>query len=279
MDSRMNRCRHPNPPIFLPLRIPPLPWLDAGLAADVVTRVAQPVVAEMAHRGTPFVGLLYVGLAVTPLGPRVIEFNARFGDPETQVILMRLKSDLLTLLEAVALERLGELPETAVVWDPQPAVCVVMCSGGYPGKYDTGKLITGLDEVGEQLVEDLGVAPERVAERGALLDRVLDVAQDAREDPVRLLAREDLEALDQREPRIDHRRELTDELDDVLRVDARAERDLDREVSPDLHRAELLRSQPRLDRRFVGRVHDALLKLARPSAGLPSKLSHGASTS
>jgi phosphoribosylamine---glycine ligase len=73
-----------------------------------------------------------------------VEYNARFGDPETQVVLMRLKSDLLDLLEAVADERLGELPDSAIEWDDRPAVCVVMCSGGYPGKYDNGKPITGV---------------------------------------------------------------------------------------------------------------------------------------
>ena len=76
----------------------------------------------------------------------MLEFNARFGDPETQVVLMRLKSDLLDLLEAVADERLGELPDGAVEWDARPAVCVVMCAGGYPAKYDTGKPITGIAE-------------------------------------------------------------------------------------------------------------------------------------
>jgi phosphoribosylamine--glycine ligase len=76
-----------------------------------------------------------------------LEFNARFGDPETQPLLMRLRSDLLDLLEAVVDERLGELPDGAVEWDPRPAVCVVMASGGYPGKFDTGKPIAGLDEV------------------------------------------------------------------------------------------------------------------------------------
>jgi phosphoribosylamine--glycine ligase len=96
----------------------------------------------------PFNGVLFAGLMLTNQGPRVLEFNARFGDPETQVVLARLKSDLLDLLEAVADERLGELPEEAVEWDPRPAVCVVLCSGGYPGKYETGKPIAGLAEAG-----------------------------------------------------------------------------------------------------------------------------------
>jgi phosphoribosylamine--glycine ligase len=94
----------------------------------------------------PFNGILFAGLMLTNQGPRVLEYNCRLGDPETQVVFMRLKSDLLTLLEAVADETLQDLPEDAVQWDDRPAVCVVMCSGGYPGKYDTGKAIAGLED-------------------------------------------------------------------------------------------------------------------------------------
>ncbi|MCI0457175.1 MAG: phosphoribosylamine--glycine ligase, partial [Gemmataceae bacterium] len=78
--------------------------------------------------------------------PRVLEFNCRFGDPETQPMLMRLKTDLVDLLEAVAEDRLSEFTEDRLEWDPRPAVCVVMSSGGYPGPYAKGKLITGLEE-------------------------------------------------------------------------------------------------------------------------------------
>jgi phosphoribosylamine--glycine ligase len=124
----------------------PAPAGTPELLAQAESGVFVPTVHAMKRGRFPFNGVLFAGLMLTPQGMRVLEFNARFGDPETQVILMRLKSDLLTLLEAVALEKLGELPDTAVEWDPRPAVCVVMCSGGYPGKYDTGKIITGLDE-------------------------------------------------------------------------------------------------------------------------------------
>lgn len=92
----------------------------------------------------PFQGVLYAGMMLTNQGPRVLEFNARFGDPETQPLLMRLKTDLLDLLEAVADEKLGDW-EGKVEWDARPAVCVVLCAGGYPGKYDTGKPIAGVD--------------------------------------------------------------------------------------------------------------------------------------
>jgi phosphoribosylamine--glycine ligase len=93
-----------------------------------------------------FRGVLYAGLMITNQGPRVLEFNCRFGDPETQPMLMRLKTDLVDLLEAVAEDRLGEFAEGRLEWDPRPAVCVVMISGGYPGPYAKGRLITGLEE-------------------------------------------------------------------------------------------------------------------------------------
>src|SRR6187401_1538022 len=82
---------------------------------------------------------------LTNQGLRVLEFNVRFGDPETQPLLMRLKTDLLDLLEAVADERLGDFGDGKVEWDPRPTICVVLASGGYPGKHDIGKVITGLD--------------------------------------------------------------------------------------------------------------------------------------
>jgi phosphoribosylamine--glycine ligase len=124
----------------------PAPAGTPDLLATAEETVFVPTVHAMKRGRYPFNGLLFAGLMLTNQGHRVLEFNARFGDPETQVILMRLKTDLLELLEAVADERLGELPDGAVEWDPRPAVCVVMCSGGYPGKYDVGKQILGLEE-------------------------------------------------------------------------------------------------------------------------------------
>lgn len=123
----------------------PAPAGTPELMAEAERDVFVPTVHAMKRGRFPFNGVLFAGLMLTPQGTKVLEFNARFGDPETQVVLMRLKSDLLTLLEAVALEKLGEMTEP-VEWDTRPAVCVVMCSGGYPGKYDTGKIISGLDE-------------------------------------------------------------------------------------------------------------------------------------
>ncbi|MCE9530052.1 MAG: phosphoribosylamine--glycine ligase [Planctomycetes bacterium] len=124
----------------------PAPKGTPELMAKIEEEVFVPVVHAMKRGRFPFKGLLYGGIMLTSQGPRVLEFNARFGDPETQPLLMRLKSDLLDLLDAVVDEKLSEIGESAVVWDPRPSVCVVICSGGYPGKYDVGKVIMGLDE-------------------------------------------------------------------------------------------------------------------------------------
>src|SRR5262249_25588673 len=116
---------------------------------DVIDRdIVVPTVHAMKRRRTPFRGVLYAGVMVTPQGPRVLEYNCRFGAPETQPLLMRLKTDLLDLLEAAADERLDEF-EGKVEWDPRPAVCVVMCSEGYPGSYERGFPISGLDAAGK----------------------------------------------------------------------------------------------------------------------------------
>jgi phosphoribosylamine--glycine ligase len=125
----------------------PAPAGTPELLKETEESVFVPTVHAMKRGRFPFNGVLFAGLMLTNQGMRVLEFNARFGDPETQVVLMRLKTDLLDLLEAVADERLGEFEDGRLEWDPRPAVCVVLCSGGYPGKYDTGKVITGLDEV------------------------------------------------------------------------------------------------------------------------------------
>lgn len=122
----------------------PLPWIPKDLEAQVVSRVAQPVVDEMARRGTPFVGLLYCGLALTSRGLRVVEFNVRFGDPETQVVLPRLCTPLGELLRSAAEGRLTGAP---LRWSEGAAVGVVLAAKGYPGKVRTGDVILGLDAV------------------------------------------------------------------------------------------------------------------------------------
>ncbi|MFD3453798.1 phosphoribosylamine--glycine ligase [Streptomyces sp. NPDC058691] len=123
----------------------PLPWADPGLVEEVERTVLQPTVDELRRRGTPFAGLLYAGLAITSRGVRVIEFNARFGDPETQVVLARLKTPLAGLLRAAASGRLAAFP--ALRWSEGAAVTVVVASENYPGTPRTGDPVTGLDEV------------------------------------------------------------------------------------------------------------------------------------
>ncbi|GAA0308438.1 phosphoribosylamine--glycine ligase [Kineococcus aurantiacus] len=138
----------------------PLPWAPPGLAAEVVERIAQPVVDEMARRGTPFSGVLYCGLALTSRGTRVIEFNARFGDPETQVVLARLATPLGAVLHACATGALGEQPPLR--WRDDAAVTVVLASPGYPEAPVTGGLLRGLAEaeaVGGASVLHAGTAP------------------------------------------------------------------------------------------------------------------------
>lgn len=124
----------------------PLEWVPAGLVAEVVSRIAQPTIDEMAGRGTPFVGVLYCGLALTSRGVRVIEFNARFGDPETQAVLARLKTPLGCLLLAAAK---GELDDAEKLrWAPESAVAVVVASANYPDTPRTGDRIRGLTKAG-----------------------------------------------------------------------------------------------------------------------------------
>ncbi|MGX7823865.1 phosphoribosylamine--glycine ligase [Actinokineospora sp. 24-640] len=121
----------------------PLPWAADGLAEDIVRDIVKPVVDEMAARGTPFTGLLYAGLALTSTGTQVIEFNCRFGDPETQAVLALLRSPLAGLLDAAARGALAAHPP--LDWAPGAAVTVVIAAGGYPGVPRTNDVITGAD--------------------------------------------------------------------------------------------------------------------------------------
>ena len=122
----------------------PLPWAPAGLVDEVVERVLQPTVDEMARRGVPFQGLLYAGLVLTERGVKVIEFNARFGDPETQPLLAMLESPLGVLLDAAARGRLADVEPLR--WRPGAAVAVVMAAQSYPGAPRAGDPITGLPD-------------------------------------------------------------------------------------------------------------------------------------
>ena len=119
---------------------------DDAKATECMENIFLPTVKAMASEGRPFKGVIYFGLMMTEKGVKVIEYNARFGDPETQVVLPRLKTDLVEIMEAVIDERLHELN---IEWEDNAAVCVVMASGGYPVKYQSGYEITGLDKVAE----------------------------------------------------------------------------------------------------------------------------------
>lgn len=121
----------------------PAPVVTDDLSDKITREIMVPVVDGMKRNETPYKGILYAGLMVTAGGPRVLEFNVRFGDPEIQAILVRLKSDLLEVFQAVCEERLDEV---TLEWDARPAVCVVMASGGYPGDYEKGTEISGIEE-------------------------------------------------------------------------------------------------------------------------------------
>jgi phosphoribosylamine---glycine ligase len=120
----------------------PTPVMDADMQERVMREIVRPTIAAMAAEGAPYTGVLFVGLMITREGPKVIEFNCRFGDPECQAILPRLEDDLLALLLATAT---GKGLPTALSFSPQSSVCVVMTSAGYPGAYETGRAITGVE--------------------------------------------------------------------------------------------------------------------------------------
>jgi phosphoribosylamine--glycine ligase len=127
----------------------PAPLATPALLDEVEAHAFVPTVHALKRRRQPFRGVLYAGVMATSQGPRILEYNCRFGDPEIQPMLMRLESDLCELLDAVVDDTLGELPDERMGWDPRPAICVVMASQGYPGSYAKGKVIRGLDEVAQ----------------------------------------------------------------------------------------------------------------------------------
>jgi phosphoribosylamine--glycine ligase len=153
----------------------PVPVCPPEMTRVILDEVIQPMMTATASAGAPFVGALYAGLALTSRGPRVVEFNARFGDPETQALLPRLRSDLGEVFAACAG---GDLSGVRLEWDPRPCVSVVLASGGYPGPYETGFEIGGLD-VAESM-RDVSIFHAGTAERdGAIVTgggRVLAVS-------------------------------------------------------------------------------------------------------
>jgi phosphoribosylamine--glycine ligase len=124
----------------------PTPTVDAALLADIERNVFIPVLDGLNRDGIKYQGVLYAGMMLTESGPKVLEFNCRFGDPETQPLMLRLKSDLLEVMLSVVEGRLGTV---TLNWDPRPSVCVIAASKGYPGKYPTGVPITGVDAADE----------------------------------------------------------------------------------------------------------------------------------
>ena len=130
----------------------PAPVMTPELSEQVMNTIVRPAISGMASEGRTFKGILYVGLMITETGPKVIEFNCRLGDPEAQVLLTRMESDLVPMLDACID---GTLDEVECKWRPEAATCVVMASGGYPDAYETGKVITGLDHA--NALEDVTV--------------------------------------------------------------------------------------------------------------------------
>lgn len=122
----------------------PAPVYTEALSAEVNKTIIEPTIAAMAAEGTPFTGILYTGLMLTEKGPRVLEYNVRFGDPETQPIMVRMKSDIVELFQACVD---GKLDEAALEWHDEAAVCVIIASGGYPASSEKGVPIHGLDDI------------------------------------------------------------------------------------------------------------------------------------
>jgi phosphoribosylamine--glycine ligase len=138
----------------------PAPVVTDALFSRVMDRIMIPTVRAMEKEGYPYVGILYAGLMIKDGVPKVLEYNARFGDPEAQPLIVRMKGSLSeVLIKAVQ----GKLSEVTLIWDERPAVCVVMASGGYPGSYEKGKPITGIqaaERLGDVVVFHAGTRRE-----------------------------------------------------------------------------------------------------------------------
>lgn len=156
--------------------ISPAPMMTEALSARIMSEIVMPTLDAMRNRGTPFQGVLYAGLMITAEGPKLIEYNVRFGDPECQVLMLRLQSDLLPLLLAAAQ---GDLSGVDLAWSKQTAVTVVMAAKGYPGDYEKGGVIRGLNEAAA--IEGVTVfhAGTKVSQNGDVLahgGRVLNIS-------------------------------------------------------------------------------------------------------
>ena len=167
--------------------VAPNPYYTKEIADTCMETIFLPTIRAMQAEGRPFQGCLYFGLMLTPNGPKVIEYNCRFGDPETQVVLPLLETDLVDIMRAISEQKLAELP---VVWKNGCAACVVMASGGYPKKYETGLAISGLDDGGQVAGCTVYHAGTKLAEDGQQLltagGRVLGVTATAENLPTAL---------------------------------------------------------------------------------------------
>jgi phosphoribosylamine---glycine ligase len=151
-----------------------VPTIDAPRAREICAAVHQPVLDELRRRGIPFCGVLYAGLMMTADGPKVLEFNVRFGDPETQAILPRLRSDLLELM--VSATTPGDLASAQLEWTDQSAVTVVLASAGYPASSSNGDVITGLDRLADDVfVTHAGTARSEAGQLVTHGGRVLSI--------------------------------------------------------------------------------------------------------
>ena len=153
----------------------PAPVVTDALAARIMTEIMQPLARGMAEAGSPYRGVLYAGLMIDGDALSVLEINCRFGDPETQPVLARLQTDLVTLLGAAAA---GGLAGIELAWDPRPALCVVMAAGGYPGSYKKGYVIAGLEAAGDSADVQVFHAGTAVGDDGKIVSsggRVLGV--------------------------------------------------------------------------------------------------------
>ena len=151
----------------------PASIMTPALIEQTMTRIIEPTLAHMAKRGAPYRGVLFAGLMLTPEGPKLVEYNARFGDPECQVLMMRLKSDIVPALQAAAN---GGLADMQLDWHDDKVMTVVMAADGYPGAYDKGSLIGGLETVGaDNMVFHAGTARGEDGTITATGGRVLNV--------------------------------------------------------------------------------------------------------
>jgi phosphoribosylamine--glycine ligase len=143
--------------------IAPVPWVSDDLMANVSSEIVKPALAGLENVACRFIGCLYPGLMMTKDGPKVIEFNARFGDPETQSYMRLLKTDLLDILEACVN---GKIADIKIEWSKKYACCIVLASGGYPGKYEKGKSITGIEQA--EALNDVVIFHAGTAIRGRM---------------------------------------------------------------------------------------------------------------